>query len=107
MLLSSIQVEMNSTLIRNQQSQPVQTDDESRCFWIENQYRTDRAVKAILSHFKIHLHSLIQIESYSNRIRFMKTSSFDCKNIFQLEITGFLLMFAYSEVVHAYFHTLG
>ena len=29
-----------------------------------------------------------------------------CQN-FQLEITGFLLMFAYSEVVHAYFYRLG
>ena len=29
-------------------SQPVQTHDGSRCFWIENQYRKDRAVKAIL-----------------------------------------------------------
>ena len=66
MLLSSIQVEMNSILIRNQQSQTVQTDDGSRCFWIENQYRTDRAVKAILSHFTIHLHSLWW--TYSNRI---------------------------------------
>ena len=38
---------------KTNRSQPVQTDDGSKCFWIENQYRTDRAVKAILSHFTI------------------------------------------------------
>jgi len=29
------------------------------------------------------------------------------KKNFQLQITGFLLMFAYSEVVHAYFYAFG
>jgi len=37
----------------------------------------------------------------------MKTSSLDWKENFQLEITGFLLIFAYSEVVYAYFYTFG
>jgi len=37
----------------------------------------------------------------------VKTSSLDWKNNFQLEITGFLLMFAYLEVVYAYIYTFG
>jgi len=37
----------------------------------------------------------------------VKTSRLDWKKHFQLEITGFLLLFAYSEVVYAYFYTFG
>ena len=55
MLLSSIQG-WHEQYYKSEtnRSQPVQTDDGSRCFWIKNQYRTDRAVKSILSHFTIY-----------------------------------------------------
>jgi len=64
------------------------TEAGSRCFWIENQYRTDRAVKAILSHFTIHLHS-----------RLVNYGELDLPAIFASDLSCFLpVLTQYVEV---------